>query len=82
MAALGMTYDGHADVLRCPAYNAVRDHLQWDRSLGKSYLFQWNDEPGRTASEVIEVLRATALIESAREEQDAAWETYAEVVTA
>jgi hypothetical protein len=43
--------------------------------------FAWNDEDGRTAAEVIEVLRACALIEAARE-QDAVWSTYAEVVTA
>jgi hypothetical protein len=55
-------------------------------------LFQWNDETAldpergmvniRTAAEVIEVLRACAVIEQAREEQDAAWATYAELVTA
>jgi hypothetical protein len=45
-------------------------------------LWGWNDRGSRTAAEVIEVLRACAVIEAAREEQDAAWETYAEVVTA
>lgn len=70
----------------CPAYMAVSGYL--DRTPLppvaplKDALWQWNDAPDRTASEVIEVLRACALIESAREEQEAAWETYAEVVTA
>jgi hypothetical protein len=71
----------------CPAYRAVADHLGMDVSLTKGRqpaepLWQWNDGKGRTAAEVIEVLRACAVIEAAREEQDAAWETYAEVVTA
>lgn len=40
------------------------------------------EKVSRTAAEVIEILRACAVIEAAREEQDAAWETYAELVTA
>lgn len=57
----------------CPAYDAVCDYL--DRPHD-TMLWPFNDDPERTASEVIEVLRAAALIESARE-QDAAWSTYA-----
>jgi hypothetical protein len=45
-------------------------------------IWRWNDHPDRTAAEVIEVLRACAVIEQAREEQDAAWATYAGLVTA
>lgn len=80
MAAQGMaaeTHDYEKAVIRCPAYLAVLSHLD----SGFPYLFQWNDRKGRTAAEVIEVLRACALIEAAREDQDAAWETYAELVT-
>lgn len=49
----------------------LAEYLDWTRPL-----FAWNDRTGRTAAEVIEVLRACALIESARE-QDSAWQTYA-----
>ncbi len=66
----------YLQAIPCAAGHALIEHL------GNNQPYIWNDEPGRTASEVIEVLRATALIEAAREEQDAAWETYAEVVTA
>jgi hypothetical protein len=75
-----MAFSGYT----CPAYEAVRDHLDVVRN-GDNYterLWLWNDAPTRTAAEVIEVLRACAVIEAAREEQDAVWETYAEVVTA
>jgi hypothetical protein len=37
----------------------------------------WNNAPERTAEDVIAAMRACALIEAAREEQDAAWESYA-----
>lgn len=65
------------DIQTCPAGAAVRDHLEWTHA----YLCMWNDKTERTADEVIEVLRACAVIEAAREEQDAAWETYAEQVS-
>lgn len=35
-------------------------------------IFQWNDTPGRTAAEVIAMLRACAAVERARESTDAA----------
>jgi hypothetical protein len=82
MAAQGMTLSNQAGLFTCPAYRAVRDYLDWQPKIGQTYLFQWNDRPNRTAAEVIEVLRACALIEQAREEQDAAWATYAGLVTA
>lgn len=41
----------------------------------------WNDAPDRTAEEVVEAFRACAVIEAAREQQDAAWATYAEQVS-
>lgn len=67
----------------CPAVRAVQGYLGTEDAL-----WQWNDawdgrgDFVRTQSEVIEVLRAAAVIEAAREEQDAAWTTYAELVTA
>lgn len=87
MAAVGMTVgdplDVHGTVLRdvehCPAYVAVRNYLDLD---GLTRLYRWNDKRDRTESEVIEVLRAAAAIEQAREDQDAAWSTYAAQVTA
>jgi hypothetical protein len=88
LAALGIAEDdGHRLALyQCPAYAAVTAYLDLDPSPAlcpiSDTLWGWNDRGSRTAAEVIEVLRACAVIEAAREEQDAAWETYAEVVTA
>jgi hypothetical protein len=79
MAALGVS--GHAGYdawFHCPARVAVQEYL----AIGQTAPFHWNDREGRTVGEVIEVLRACALIEAAREEQDVAWETYADVVSA
>lgn len=47
-----------------PAKEALYRYLGGDH-LG--VIFDWNDAPERTASEVIEVLRACALIEQAKE---------------
>ena len=47
----------------CPAYKAMVDYLQWKQP----FLFTWNDKAGRTKEEVIEVLRAAAVIEAAKE---------------
>lgn len=81
MAALGLNYGQRWDDIfkTCPAVHAVNAYLERDEGYA---LYDWNDAPGRTAAEVIEVLRACAVIEAAREEQDAAWETYAELVSA
>lgn len=49
----------------CPAGDAVRAYLGY----GKPWM--WNDHHERTATEVIEVLRAVAVIEAAREESRA-----------
>ena len=69
---------------KCPAHNAVCAYLERNPSPQSSpivdALWQWNDDPGRTASEVIEVLRACAVIEAAKE-QETAWATYSELVT-
>lgn len=46
----------------CPAVEAVRDYLDGQEP------FLWNDDRGRTAAEVIEVLRAAALVEHAKEQ--------------
>ncbi|MGZ6788348.1 MAG: DUF6197 family protein [Mycobacteriaceae bacterium] len=75
-----------------PAYRAVADYLGRDVTITSSPsvfgnlrvsaplepLWKWNDTNGRTASEVIEVLRACAVIEQARADQLAAEATYME----
>lgn len=55
----------YSDVEACPAGTAVIAYL------GEQHPDQWNDRPGRTATEVIEVLRAVAVIEAARKEERA-----------
>lgn len=52
------------EVEECPAALAVSVHLETSGNL-----YDWNDAKGRTAEEVIEVLRATAVIEAARESE-------------
>lgn len=72
LAATGMKLTD--DFEACPAYRAVWAHLENDDRWGayRGSLYNWNDAPGRTAEEVIEVLRATALIEAAKEDQSVA----------
>jgi hypothetical protein len=72
----GLTNDELEDFESCPAFCAVQDYLDWNRNL-----YRWNDNQD-SAQPVIATLRACAVIEAAREEQDAAWETYAAVVSA
>jgi hypothetical protein len=63
----------------CPAGVAVREYLglaavaPYPRTVrdGSQPLWTWNDEATRTAAEVIEVLRAAALIEQAKEQTPA-----------
>ena len=80
-AALGA--DGHAirTTNTCPAGAAVREYLELgEYTATKGGLWYWNDElrwdrelgtvvTVRTANEVVEVLRATAVIEAAREQE-------------
>lgn len=60
----------------CPAYRAVKSYLG-DRCRNAltgeddADLWAWNDTVASTASEVIEVLRAVAVIEAAREAEAA-----------
>ncbi len=68
-----------ARLLSCPAYRAVMDYLGTDQRwnsvrlpFGERRAYEWNDAEGRTAAEVIEVLRATAAIEQARESEPVA----------
>lgn len=86
-AAMGLTVNDlrsgsgidPADLQLCPAGAALREHLSgWFNARGSkvAWLCHWNDADGRTADEVIEVLRACALIEEAREDQDEAYATY------
>lgn len=67
-----------ARLLACPAYRAVMEYLATDdrwawRAVklrnGTARAYDWNDVGGRTADDVIEVLRATAAIEQARESE-------------
>jgi hypothetical protein len=78
MAAAGLRFIG--EVPQCPAYRAVADYLGDEvctlrvpacNYVSPTRLYIWNDESGRTASEVIEVLRAAAVIEAARETESA-----------
>jgi hypothetical protein len=50
----------------CPAYRAVQTYLE----VHYEHIYNWNDTKGRTASEVIEVLRAAAVIEQAKHDVD------------
>lgn len=74
LAALGMgSSDQETAWLKgCSAYGAVKSYLVESDALDKkSPLYFWNDEWERTATEVVEVLRAVAVIEAAREQQPA-----------
>lgn len=66
-------------VAACPAYRAVWDYLDgadsWANVPDQSRLYDWNDAPGRTAEEVIEVLRAAAAVERVKEATVAGYET-------
>lgn len=68
LAAMGLDRANVADFgvwIDCPARHAVRSYLDDPAP------YDWNDEPGRTASEVVEVLRACAVIEASRERESA-----------
>jgi hypothetical protein len=69
LAALGYRWEASdwsfEEFPECPAYTAVADYLDY-----RSELYQWNDEGNRTADEVIEALRAAAVIEAAKETAD------------
>lgn len=66
MAALGLDFAGLTSLWNCPAYEAVERYTGEPRARGNGRLFRVNDRS--TASQVIEVLRATAVIEAARED--------------
>lgn len=72
MAATGERW--HARVNECPAYDAVAQFLGEPRSYYSNgvdpffaRLYAWNDTPGRTKAEVIEVLKAAAIAELCKE---------------
>lgn len=52
---------------KCPAYRAVHRYLELPSN---QRLYHFNDARDRTAAEVIEVLRAAAVIEAAKERAD------------
>lgn len=74
MAALGIDSSSNASVESCPAYAAVVSHLGGRIvNLAGDHddrLWMWNDVVARDQTEVIEVLRATAVIEAAREARE------------
>jgi hypothetical protein len=79
LAASGLDRDAMARLWRTDAYRAVTDHLglpltggAYLEGCGNHGLFLWNDAEGRTAAEVVEVLRACAMVEAARERQEVA----------
>jgi hypothetical protein len=82
LAAVGQRF-GAVDMVgfwECPAYRAVMQYLGRDESRAAVFagdhprpieaLWAWNDEPERTAEQVIGTLRACAVIESAKETAD------------
>ena len=73
LAALGVKWDDVdlSEFVECPAYRAVESYLgiDFDPNGDLIEIWQWNDEDQRTANEVIEVLRACAVIEASRERE-------------
>ena len=68
-AALGIDFEGFDPYAfqGCPSYKAVETYLE----AAPGEVWDWNDQPERTATEVIEVLRACAVIEASREREAA-----------
>lgn len=65
MAAMGVVWDpgsGREVFTHCPAYAAVQEYLEWGP------LYAWNDSYATGEAQVIEVLRAAAAVERAKEE--------------
>lgn len=73
LATWGEVTDRYEAIHHCPAGQAVANYIGDQPGLlsGHDRIWDWNDKPGRTASEVIEVLRAAAVIEAARETEAA-----------
>lgn len=71
IAAMGIKIEDFGippdDFHHCPAYAAVQQYIGFGEN---DLVFEWNDVPERTAEEVIEVLRACAVIEEARENSE------------
>lgn len=71
MVPLGLTtndMDASGDwtlLTECDAYLAVKDYLGGDAA--HPFLYAWNDKPGRTAEEVIGMLRDCAALEREKE---------------
>ena len=56
-------YD-YTEIEVAPVYQILQDYLAW-----MSDLYMWNDRRDRTQAEVVEALRACAVIEAAREHE-------------
>jgi hypothetical protein len=67
---------GHDRLYRSAPFAAVADYLGIEPDEGvwvrSEHIWRWNDEPGRTADEVREVLTAAAVIEAAKENAETA----------
>lgn len=66
--SLGISTYCYSTTERHAAYKAVVEQIG-EENIDGPWAFTWNDEEGRTAEEVIGVLRAAAVIEEARESQ-------------
>lgn len=63
-------YETHNELRECSAYKAVREYLgdAWEEyGFPNDELWRWNDTVPNTQAEVVEVLRATAEVEYAKE---------------
>jgi hypothetical protein len=75
-AVTGRFGDNYAAVHNCPAGQAVASYLELNPRRGSDGLWWWNDDLGDEMDEpdgqrkVVEVLRAAAVIEAARESED------------
>lgn len=55
------------ELAETPEVAAVADYLGVAVGPEGGGVYNWNDAPGRTAAEVVEVLRAAAIVEAAKE---------------
>jgi hypothetical protein len=75
LAAMGMnmgkmvtSLGGTESFRACPAYSAVRDYLKETRNYKGRTIYLYNDMLASGKEEIIEILRAAALIEEVKEE--------------
>ena len=79
LAAIGSSFESidlHEWFMGCPAYAAVANYLEMPSGRDvpghdNRAIWRFNDEFGRTQAEVVETLRACAVIEASREREAA-----------